>query len=139
MKEMLSYGRQNLKVPIYLQFYYLWSAPITKFYVSQVGINYCVWYNHRVQCQSDQGKQLPLQCIMNILLINQIASPTKVNSSLSLRILTFNKLNLYMYITQVLNPVIPQFCIESCECKILNVKLLLWFHIQSCSLLLSEI
>ena len=38
MKEMLSYGRQNLKVPIYLQFYYLWSAPITKFYVSQVRI-----------------------------------------------------------------------------------------------------
>nr|XP_022342149.1 transient receptor potential cation channel subfamily M member 1-like isoform X1 [Crassostrea virginica] len=36
MKEMLSYGRQNLKVPIYLQFYYLWSAPITKFYVSQM-------------------------------------------------------------------------------------------------------
>lgn len=36
MKEMLSYGRQNLKVPIYLQFYYLWSAPITKFYVSQI-------------------------------------------------------------------------------------------------------
>ncbi|XP_048781107.2 transient receptor potential cation channel subfamily M member-like 2 isoform X2 [Ostrea edulis] len=36
MREMFSYGRQNLKVPIYLQFYYLWSAPITKFYISQM-------------------------------------------------------------------------------------------------------
>lgn len=37
----------------------------------------CTVQSPRVQCQSDQGKQLPLQCIMNILLINQIASPTK--------------------------------------------------------------
>ncbi|XP_061181423.1 transient receptor potential cation channel subfamily M member 1-like [Saccostrea echinata] len=36
MREMLNYGRQNLRVPLYLQFYYLWSAPITKFYLSQL-------------------------------------------------------------------------------------------------------
>lgn len=35
VKEMLSYGRQNLKVPIFLQFYYFYSAPIVKFYISQ--------------------------------------------------------------------------------------------------------
>ncbi|XP_055996761.1 transient receptor potential cation channel subfamily M member-like 2 [Ostrea edulis] len=35
VKEMLSYGRQNLKVPIYLQFHYFYSAPIVKFYISQ--------------------------------------------------------------------------------------------------------
>ncbi|XP_061181386.1 transient receptor potential cation channel subfamily M member-like 2 [Saccostrea echinata] len=35
VKEMLSYGKQNLKVPIYLQFYYFYSAPIVKFYISQ--------------------------------------------------------------------------------------------------------
>ncbi|KAJ8305131.1 hypothetical protein KUTeg_017316 [Tegillarca granosa] len=34
--KIISYGRQNLKVPIYLQFYYFWSAPITKFWVSQL-------------------------------------------------------------------------------------------------------
>lgn len=33
---MLSYGRQNLKVPVFLQFYYFYSAPIVKFYISQV-------------------------------------------------------------------------------------------------------
>ncbi|XP_062585972.1 transient receptor potential cation channel subfamily M member 3-like [Saccostrea cucullata] len=35
VKEMLSYGKQNLKVPIYLQFYLFYSAPIVKFYISQ--------------------------------------------------------------------------------------------------------
>nr|XP_022305861.1 transient receptor potential cation channel subfamily M member 1-like [Crassostrea virginica] len=35
VKEMLSYGRQNLKVPVFLQFYYFYSAPIVKFYISQ--------------------------------------------------------------------------------------------------------
>ena len=43
---MLSYGRQNLKVPVFLQFYYFYSAPIVKFYISQVFlslyVNACV-------------------------------------------------------------------------------------------------
>ncbi|XP_033743894.1 transient receptor potential cation channel subfamily M member 1-like [Pecten maximus] len=36
MRNMLSYGRQNLKVPVQMQFYYLYSAPITKFWISQL-------------------------------------------------------------------------------------------------------
>ncbi|XP_060064853.1 transient receptor potential cation channel subfamily M member-like 2 [Ylistrum balloti] len=36
MRKMLSYGRQNLNVPVHMQFYYLYSAPITKFWISQL-------------------------------------------------------------------------------------------------------
>ncbi|XP_076098368.1 transient receptor potential cation channel subfamily M member-like 2 isoform X1 [Mytilus galloprovincialis] len=36
MRSVWQYGRERLKVPIHLQFYYLWSAPITKFWLNQV-------------------------------------------------------------------------------------------------------
>ena len=44
MKSVWNYGMERLKVPVHLQFYYLWSAPITKFWLNQVwrkkNINY---------------------------------------------------------------------------------------------------
>jgi len=36
MKSVWNYGKERLKVPVHLQFYYLWSAPITKFWLNQV-------------------------------------------------------------------------------------------------------
>ena len=37
MKSVWNSGKERFKVPIHLQFYYLWSAPITKFWINQVG------------------------------------------------------------------------------------------------------
>lgn len=36
MKSVWNSGKERFKVPIHLQFYYLWSAPITKFWINQV-------------------------------------------------------------------------------------------------------